>query len=109
MLDNTRIHNSDKNTEAFASYGVSIERLIYNPTLAAKRLSPLNNALFHDWKQRICSRCPLSLAELPGIMIDEWEGIDKELIQAHYRHCGFVRGCDPYFDCPKPHVHKHSN
>lgn len=107
VLDNARIHNSTRIIHAFASSGVTIERLIYMPTLAAKRLSPLDNALFHDWKDKVRTHCPLTLRDLPRIMVQEWNGIDKQLIQAHYRHCGFVRGCDPYFDCPKPRVHAH--
>jgi hypothetical protein len=109
VLDNARIHNLAKIIEAFASSGVVIERLVYLPTLAAKRLSPLDNALFHDWKEKIRSQCPLKLANLPRIMVQEWTRINNDLIRAHYKNCGFTRGCDPYFDCPKPTVHKHCN
>ena len=108
VLDNARIHNSSKIIDAFARAGVTIEELIYMPTLAAKRLSPLDNALFHDWKDTVRSHCPLSLSNLPRIMVREWKALDKHLIQSHYKHCGFVRGCAPYFDCPKPRMHKHS-
>jgi hypothetical protein len=109
ILDNSRIHNRRRIIDEFSTAGVVIEDIMYLPAQAAKRLSPLDNALFHDWKERVRTHCPLSLRRIPGIMTREFEGISKAQIEAHYRHCGFIRGCSAYFDCPQPSVHKHSS
>jgi hypothetical protein len=108
ILDKSRIHNRKKIIDAFATAGVSIEEVLQLPSQAAKRLSPLDNALFHDWKDRVRAHCPLSLGSISRIMTREWEAITQDQIRAHYRHCGFYRGCSLYLDCSRPSVHKHS-
>jgi hypothetical protein len=76
---------------------------------AAKRLSPLDNALFHDWKEAIRKRGPLTLRNIEQVMADEWNNITAKKINAHYNYCGLIGHRDPYFDCPDPASHQHSN
>lgn len=107
ILDNATIHNEAKIKVAFSEAGVEIQQVLYLPTISAKRLSPLDNALFHDWKQAVRKHSPLSIESLPDIMAQEWDQISQSLIQAHFKHCGLTRDCDVYFDCPNPQVHRH--
>src|SRR5687767_11982848 len=83
---------------------VYIEKM---PPMAAKRLSPLDNSPFHDWKEAVRRRGPLTLQNVEQIMSDEWNNIAPAKIQAHYRHCGLVVGRDEYEDCPDPVAHNH--
>jgi hypothetical protein len=42
-------------------------------------------------------------------MADSWNRLKPKLLHAHFRHCGLMRGQDPYFDCPDPAEHQHGN
>ena len=63
VLDRAGIHkNLDALLQAFhdrSSY--SIQDIILMPPFAAKRLSPLDNALFHDWKEECRKHTPFTL------------------------------------------------
>jgi hypothetical protein len=52
VVDRARIHNEEKVMEAFRERGGHVTQLLKMPPMAAKRLSPLDNALFHDWKKQ---------------------------------------------------------
>lgn len=108
VLDKAPIHKSHKRIiDAFAECGVVIERVIYYPTAGAKRLSPLDNCLFHVWKDGVRDRCPVSEDDLPSVMIEEWNSLTRDQIKAQYQHCGYYNDRNLYFDCPKPTVHIH--
>lgn len=79
------------------------------PTQAAKRMSPLDNALFHDWKERCRKRGTLTKNNIQQIMADEWNNTSVEKIKHYYKHCLLTSHCDVYADCPDPTVHKHGN
>ena len=54
VLDRASIHNEKEILDAFHFNGCQdMKEVIRMPTQAAKRMSPLDNALFHDWKQAI--------------------------------------------------------
>jgi hypothetical protein len=110
VLDRAAIHNVDEIRQAFRDRGSeSIQDILLMPANAAKRLSPLDNSLFHDWKQRVRKQAPLTQASISQVMADAWNGLPPRLLRSHYRHCGLMRGQDPYFDCPTPSVHKHAS
>ncbi|CAF3442038.1 unnamed protein product [Rotaria sp. Silwood1] len=52
VLDKSHIHNISKIKEALGNFECmkSVEILVM-PTQAAKRISPLDNSLFHEWKE----------------------------------------------------------
>ena len=79
------------------------------PTKAGKRMSPLDNALFHHWKERIRGLGKVSKDNAIQRMSDEWNNLPSTLLRSQYRHCGLVRWEVPYFDCPQPSAHKHSS
>ena len=106
VLDKATIHlDTDAIRQAFHDRGSqSIKDILIMPPNAAKRMSPLDNALFHDWKEECRSQCPMTARTIQRIMNDAWERMKPG---PHYRHCGLTRSKDPYFDCPAPAVHRH--
>lgn len=109
VLDRSRIHNIEAMRDAFNERGGHVMDIILMPIKAAKRLLPLDNALFHDWKQAIRMRGSLTLRTMEQVMADEWNKITNERIKAHYHHCGLTGYTDVYHDCPLPRQHKHNN
>lgn len=110
VLDRAGIHKPDNILQAFHDRSSeSISEVLFMPPAAAKRLSPLDNALFHDWKEATRKHGPLTLDNLHQVMADEWNNLSADKIAAHYRHCGLMRGQDVYLDCPDPAAHKHSS
>ena len=107
VVDRARIHNEERVMEAFRERGGHVQQLLKMPPSAAKRLSPLDNSLFHDWKEAIRKHGPLTLANIQQVMSDEWNNVSQANIQSHYRHCGLMRFTDPYTDCPRRAVHQH--
>ena len=108
VLDRAAIHKDvDAIRQAFRDRGSeSIKNILLMPPNAAKRLSPLDNAMFHDWKEECRLHCPATAETIVRIMSDGWE---KMKPGPHYLHCGLTRSKDPYFDCPEPHAHKHGS
>jgi hypothetical protein len=111
VLDRASIHmDVDAIRQAFRDRSSeSIKDILLMPPNAAKRLSPLDNALFHDWKEacrKESQRCPLTKKSIEGVMSAAWE---KMKPGPHYLHCGLTRSKDPYFDCPAPAKHKHGS
>jgi hypothetical protein len=110
VLDRASIHNKEKILQAFHDNGcqelVDVWKM---PTKAAKRMSPLDNALFHHWKERIRNGQQITNMNVITRMADEWNNLPSWLIRSQYRHCGLLRWHDLYFDCPQPAVHQHSS
>lgn len=108
VLDRAPIHlNTDVLLQAFRNRGSeSIKEIILLPPNAAKRLSPLDNALFHDWKQQCRLHTPATERNIEQIMNDAWMKINPK---SHYAHCGLTHSKDLYFDCPAPSFHKHAS
>lgn len=109
LCDKATIHNREKMmtslTEGYCNEVVDIK---FMPSKAAKRLSPLDNGLFHDWKERCRKHSPLTKANIKSVMITEWERTTADQLQTYYRHCGLTRVHDPYYDCPQPSLHRHT-
>jgi DDE superfamily endonuclease len=110
VLDKASIHKEEKILEAFHDNGCQeLVEVWKMPTKAGKRMSPLDNALFHHWKERIRGLGKVSKVNAIQRMSDEWNNLPSTLLRSQYRHCGLVRWELPYFDCPQPSVHKHSS
>jgi hypothetical protein len=108
LLDKASCHGEARLRQAFEAAGVQIARFIYIPTQGAKRLSALDNALFHDFKVRVQAQGPVTVENGRTNMLSAWSSIEPSLIRSHYRHAGLMVSCDPYADCPKPSEHGHS-
>jgi hypothetical protein len=108
VLDRATIHNCAHILEAFHEAGChELVEVIKMPTKAAKRMSPLDNAIFHDWKQACRKRELLTERSITRIMSDEWNRIKPRILRAHYRHCLLKPGAYVFKDCPNPHEHRH--
>jgi hypothetical protein len=109
VLDRATIHqNVSSIRQAFHDRGSeSIKDILFMPPNAAKRMSPLDNALFHDWKELCRKKCPVTEFTIQRVMSDAWNQLKATQIHAHFRHCGLMYGQDPYFDCPDPTNHQH--
>ena len=108
VLDQASIHkNVDAIRQAFHDRGSqAIKDILLMPPNAAKRMSPLDNALFHDWKEKCRLLCPATAKTIQRIMSDAWT---KMKPKPNYKHCGLTHNTDVYFDCPAPTVHQHGN
>lgn len=109
VVDRARIHNEERVMEAFRERGGHVTQLLKMPPMAAKRLSPLDNSLFHDWKEAVRQHGPLTLRNMEQVMADEWNRLPPAKISAHYKHCGLTGYTDVYADCPQPAQHQHGS
>lgn len=109
VVDRARIHNEERVMEAFRERGGHVTTLLKMPPMAAKRLSPLDNSLFHDWKEAVRKHGPLTLRNMEQVMADEWNRLPPAKIAAHYKHCGITGYSDVYADCPQPAEHQHDS
>jgi hypothetical protein len=108
VLDRATIHSIDKVREAFHNVGCEeLKEVILMPTQAAKRTSPLDNALFHEWKERVRKNFPLTKNNIITVMNNEWHNTKPQNIRNYYNHCCITRGQNVYKDCPKPNTHHH--
>jgi len=96
----------DKILEAFHENGCQeLQTIYFMPPDAAKRLSPLDNSSFNEWKESIKKRRKITKDNIAQVMSDEWNNTTKNSLHAHYRHCGLIHGRHQYFDCPDPSAH----
>jgi hypothetical protein len=112
VVDRARIHNEERVLDAFNERGghnCHVTQLLKMPTQAAKRLSPLDNSLFHEWKERVRKRAPITSNNIEQLMADEWNNITPDQLRAHFYHCGLLRRQDPYKDCTNPAAHAHGS
>lgn len=106
VLDRAPIHtNIDTIRHTFHDRGSqSIHDILLMPPNAAKRLSPLDNSIFHDWKEKVRKHTLVTADTIEQVMNDAWE---KMKPAPHYKHCGLTASKDVYFDCPAPAIHQH--
>ncbi len=109
VVDRANIHNQEEMLHAFHLNGAqNVKQIIKMPIQAAKRMSPLDNSLFGEWKNRCRNREKITMKNIQQIMNDEYNNITSEHLYSYYQHCGLTRRRDPYADCPVPAVHKHT-
>jgi DDE superfamily endonuclease len=108
IIDNATCHSKAKLLEAFHDNGCQeLVDIWFMPTQAAKRMSPLDNSLFHEWKERVRSRHPITESNITQLMSDEWNNLPPQHISHYYTHCGLTGQGNAYLDCPNPSVHNH--
>lgn len=108
VMDRASIHKPNLVQEFHDMGCQDVKDIWLMPTQAAKRMSPLDNALFHDWKERVRKRAPIKKHNIRQVMADEWNNLPSRLIAAHYKHCLLTSHTDPYADCPDPSRHTHN-
>lgn len=110
LLDRASIHNEEKIMETLRDRGCGeVTEIIKLPPASAKRVSPLDNALFNLWRQRTLQCGPLTRGNIKQRMSDAWNSFTSTELLAQYRHCGLLRRQDVYFDCPDPAAHRHGS
>lgn len=108
VLDRARIHNIGHILEAFHEAGCEeMREVILLPTQAAKRMSPLDNSLFHIWKDACRKHELITDRTIERIMADEWNNIKEDTITSFYKHCKITGRSDVFADCPAPDEHRH--
>ena len=108
IVDRATIHSSEEMLQEFHDWGCQeLTEVVRMPAAAAKRLSPLDNSLFNVWRQRVLARGKLTHRNIKQRMSDAWNTITFADIKLQYNNCGYRRGDDVYFDCPRPYQHKH--
>ena len=70
------------------------------PTASAKYLSPLDNPLWHSFKEIIRSKHPLILIDIPALLSQTFYSLSAQQIQNAYRKCGYKYAIDDYYDRP---------
>ena len=82
VIDKACIHQQDL-LQVFHDRGCQdVKKVLFMPTQAAKRMSPLDNALFHTWKNSIRKHAPLAEDNVVNIMSDEWNKIESRQIKS---------------------------
>jgi hypothetical protein len=110
VLDKSNIHNISEIKQAFHNgLGKDSIQILIIPSQAAKQINPLDNALFHEWKERIRQHPLLTEETLVTTMKNEWFATTQRNIKHYYNHCGITRGRNVYNDCPFPSNHHHSS
>jgi hypothetical protein len=110
VFDKSNIHNVSKVEQALRNHECTKSvKVLFIPTQAAKRINPLDNTLFHEWKERMRQHSLLTEETLITTMINEWYNTEAKNIKHHYDHCAITRGQDVYKDCPFPSKHCHSS
>lgn len=108
VMDRSSIHNPAELQELFHDSGCQDMTTVYlMPAYSAKRLSPLDNSLFHQWKNAIRKHHDITPVNIEQLMADEWNNLDPATLMGHYRNCGLTHSTNPYFDCPDPPAHGH--
>lgn len=107
VLDKASIHSTQRVIDAFAQGGVHLEKVWKLPTASSNRASPLDNTLFHEWKERIRNHRGLSENNVVELMLDSWQQTSVQSIHHYYHLCGLLRRNDPLYDCPAPAEHQH--
>ena len=72
-----------------------VEEAVILPSSTAKYISPLDNTLWHDLKERIRARPLTSPAQALAALRAEWEATPLEHLRNYYHHCSLTRRTDP--------------
>ena len=108
VMDRATIHNPPEMLQEFQDAGCGIiKKVRLMPAYAGKRLNPLDNSLFHEWKEAVREEGPITKNNIVCIMHKKWMSIPPEHIRAHYHHFVLMCSLDPYGDCPDPVAHQH--
>jgi hypothetical protein len=65
------------------------------PTSSAKHVSPLDNTLWHQLKERVRNRKPTTERGMVRVLLEEWNNITPEQLHRYYHHSGLTRRSDP--------------
>lgn len=108
IMDKCKVHNRAELLEAFHTNGAqNVKDIWYLPTQSAKRMSVLDNALIHEFKERVRAQYPIHKHTLISSITKAWHSIPYQHIKSYYHRCGLVRDDPLFYDCPDPYLHHH--
>lgn len=60
----------------------------------AKHCSPLDNSIWHEWKERVRAAAPVSEGSLYRIIQRQWHSLPSNHVTNYYRKCALTRHAD---------------
>ncbi|UJR18616.1 hypothetical protein I4U23_005524 [Adineta vaga] len=101
ICDRSTSHNGVNMMEALrAGRCTSVKEIIHMPTASAKYLSPLDNPLWHSFRESIRNQHPLSPTDIPLLLSKTFYSLSKQEIKNAYRKCSLIYGNNEYYDRP---------
>ncbi|CAF0851748.1 unnamed protein product [Rotaria sordida] len=76
----------------------SVVKILYISTASAKYLSPLDNTLWHSFKQQIRNRHLLVAADIPLLLPQTFYSLSRKKISNAHRKCSITYESDEYYD-----------
>jgi len=73
-----------------------VREVVILPTGSAKYVSPLDNTLWHELKQRVRARSTPTVEAAITALEQEWNAIPTASLGNSYRHCALTRGSDAF-------------
>jgi len=70
------------------------------PTASGKYIAPLDNPIWHTYKEIIRSQHPITTTNLPSLLSQIFLLLSKQQIKNAYRKCAIVRGANVFYDQP---------
>ncbi|CAF1123408.1 unnamed protein product [Rotaria sordida] len=99
ICDRSRTHNKANMMKALRnSKCKSVIDIHYMPTASAKYISPLDNPLWHSFREVIRKQHPLTTSSLPSILSQTFYSLSRIEISGAYRKCVITYGADVYYD-----------
>jgi len=97
IFDKSSSHNRVNMMQALrAGKCYCVKKIPHMPTASAKYLSPLDNPLWHSFRETIRNKHPLILTDIPVLLYQTFYSLSTQQIQNAYRKCGYEYGID---DC----------
>ena len=85
ICDRSTAHNKMDMFQALrAAKCKSVKQILHMPTASAKYLSPLDNLLWHSFKETIRSQHPISTTNIPGLLSETFYSLSKQEIKNAY-------------------------
>lgn len=96
VLDRALRIRPDDVTAALVAGGVhDAKEALVLPAGTAKYISPLDNTLWHEMKQRIRARAITTEDEAVAAIREEWEAVSVSHLRNYYHHCALTARTDP--------------
>ena len=77
-----------------------VKKILQMPTGSAKYLSPLDNPLWHSFRETIRSKHPLTSIDIPALLSQTFYSLSTQQIKNAYRKCGYTYETDVCYDRP---------
>ncbi|CAF1342027.1 unnamed protein product [Rotaria sordida] len=99
ICDKSRSHSKVNMMETLkAGKYKSVVDIFYMPTASAKYMPPLDNPIWHAFKEAIRSQYPVTTANLPSLFSKTFLSLSRRQIKNAYRKCAIAHGTDVYYD-----------